>query len=138
MSAKGLFLCFDHISTRVLGTQKIFLPKISQILCTLIFEITPWVGNASLKNFFHKYRFYEEPVFFFFLANKVIFIFYFLVFFFDQRKKVSSRHMQDRNVAFFSKKVDFSIFLGLPRSKNDDFSISQTCEGQKSAKNEKF
>ena len=48
------------------GYPKIFLPKISQILCSLIFEITPWAGNASLKKFFHKYRFYEEPVFFFF------------------------------------------------------------------------
>ena len=47
------------------GYPKNFLTKISQILCSLIFKITPWVGNASLKKFFHKYRFYEEPVFFF-------------------------------------------------------------------------
>ena len=47
------------------GYPKNFFTEISQILCSLIFKITLWVGNASPEKIFHKYMFYEEPVFFF-------------------------------------------------------------------------
>ena len=81
------------------------------------------------RNFFHKYMFFEEPVFFFFSIYYIVFQFFtFSTLFVTKIKKLDLDICKNLSLSFSKKKL-LIIFMSLTSSKIDRFSIFQSSKG---------